>query len=84
MRSRLAATGLSKRSLYQTFGDKHRLFERYRERTGTAMATHLNQAESGIGFLIDARPCEQVFELNTDHIPQLSRVDQPSDILLSV
>ncbi len=34
--------------------------------------------------LIDAHPCEQVFELDTDHIPQLSRVDRLSGILLSV
>ncbi len=53
----LAAMGLSKSSLYQTFGDKHRLFERcierYRERTGNAMADHLRQSESGLGFLRD-------------------------------
>lgn len=51
----LKATGLSKSSLYQTFGNKHTLFERclghYRETLAEHMAEKLAAADSGLGFL---------------------------------
>lgn len=51
----LKATKLSKSSLYQTFGNKHALFERclghYRDTLAATMATRLEAAPSGAGFL---------------------------------
>ena len=51
----LSATGLSKSSLYQTFGNKHALFElsmeRYRHDMVTEMCETLAQAESGRAFI---------------------------------
>lgn len=51
----LQATGLSKSSLYQTFGNKHALFERclthYRDTFGSSMAARLDAAHSGAAFL---------------------------------
>ncbi|SEO68676.1 TetR/AcrR family transcriptional regulator [Aquisalimonas asiatica] len=51
----LATTGLSRSSLYQTFGDKHRLFSRcleyYREKTAAAMWQRLEEAPSGRAFV---------------------------------
>lgn len=51
----LQATGLSKSSLYQTFGSKHELFSRclahYRDTFAAGMAARLQAAESGATFL---------------------------------
>lgn len=51
----LAATGLSKSSLYQTFGNKHRLFERclgyYRDTFASRLAARLAESASGLEFL---------------------------------
>lgn len=51
----LRHTGLSKSSLYETFGSKHALFERclerYREDRAALMSQRLDAAESGIGFI---------------------------------
>ncbi|MGE3597000.1 MAG: TetR/AcrR family transcriptional regulator [Dehalococcoidia bacterium] len=53
----LRATGLSKSSLYQTFGSKHQLFERcldfYQRSLGTDMAKRLDTADCGLVFLKD-------------------------------
>lgn len=54
----LAAMGLSKSSLYQSFGDKSRLFERclrhYCEQEATAMLNALHKADSGRAFIEDS------------------------------
>ena len=51
----LAATGLSKSSLYRTFGNKHELFDQclthYADVTKARMTTWLEQAPSGIAFI---------------------------------
>lgn len=51
----LTATGLSRSSLYQTFGDKHHLFsqclEHYREKTASAMWQRLEEAPTGRAFV---------------------------------
>ncbi len=51
----LAATGLSKSSLYQAFGGKQALFERclarYRELIAEGLEATLAEAPSGLGFL---------------------------------
>jgi len=51
----LQATGLSKSSLYQTFGSKHELFSRclsyYRDTFAAGMAARLEAAGSGAAFL---------------------------------
>jgi len=53
----LKATGLSKSSLYHTFGDKRRLFqrclERYREQSAQQLANHLRQGRSARSFIAD-------------------------------
>lgn len=54
----LAVTGLSRSSLYQTFGGKHQLFERcldcYREMVTTGMWERLQEASSGRAFIEDS------------------------------
>ena len=54
----LGATGLSRSSLYQTFGGKHDLFERclerYREMVVDSMWQRLEQAPSGRAFIEDS------------------------------
>ncbi|WP_290632910.1 TetR/AcrR family transcriptional regulator [Aquisalimonas sp.] len=51
----LAVTGLSRSSLYQTFGDKHHLFsqclEHYREKTVSGMWQRLEDAPTGRAFV---------------------------------
>lgn len=51
----LAATGLSKSSLYREFGDKQHLFEQcldhYYRRQAEAMRQRLERADSGLGFI---------------------------------
>lgn len=51
----LRATGLSKSSLYQTFGSKHHLFEKclefYQDSLGTEMGKRLDTADCGLTFL---------------------------------
>lgn len=54
----LGATGLSRSSLYQTFGGKHDLFQRcldrYREMVVDSMWQRLEQAPSGRAFIEDS------------------------------
>jgi TetR/AcrR family transcriptional repressor of nem operon len=51
----LEATGLSKSSLYQTFGNKHALFERslgyYRDMFASRMVARLSASGGGLGFI---------------------------------
>lgn len=51
----LQATGLSKSSLYATFGNKHalflRAFDRYREQRAQIVMRHLRQEPAGAGIL---------------------------------
>jgi len=57
----LKATGLSKSSLYQSFGSKHTLFERclgyYRETFTSRMAAKLEDSDSGLDFLREVLSC---------------------------
>ncbi len=55
MQKLLQATGLSKSSIYQTFGGKHALFTRclhlYQQRSANRMTNLLEEAPSGMDFL---------------------------------
>ncbi|MGB0468131.1 MAG: TetR/AcrR family transcriptional regulator [Pontibacterium sp.] len=55
MQNLLEATGLSKSSIYKTFGGKHALFAKclslYQQRSATRMTSLLAQAPSGMSFL---------------------------------
>lgn len=65
MRDLLDCTGLSKSSLYETFGSKRELFERclttYREERVAGMSQRLAAADSGLAFIremLEAVPLE--------------------------
>ncbi len=68
----LRATGLSKSSLYQTFGSKHLLFERsverYRRELVKALNLMLDKAPSGRGFI------EQILrDVSTETLGEVAR-----------
>lgn len=69
MQKLLQATGLSKSSIYQTFGGKHALFTQclslYQQRSAENMADHLRESPTGMHFLRQTMS-SVVHDSNTD------------------